>query len=545
MDRQLKVSHETVGTSSYITITYPADVKVIHYQLEMILSNDIKKFLSVSRQSLDGETVVFYNITSRICLADVLKKRKLTRKELICLIDGAVSAIRDASDFRLPSSGILMEAENIYVNPSNCDPAFVFLPIENPGGYGLKELLSDLILKDQIEMADDNLIQILLKELNSQPFCPDQLENSLKPYRTGKAPRIEEIEKPLQKPSPQVNRTPQPQMPQYQMPQFQMPQYQMPQYQMPEYQVPDSQAPRKESFRPQPPKEEADRVPEINVNEKDKRKKLFLLPQALVMVVTAAGISFGLFLDENGNLAVNTVLAFVIILAVAEVILYREIYVNKKEGKKPGKAPKAAKGKKTPPKKAAANSRPAPPKKQLMQEAEPAAVCQTPVSSPAPKAPVPKAPIPKTPAPKAPVPPAARTFAAPPMQPAVYEPEDGEAEGETELWEENSGGNMAAYLEYYEDGVLQRIPVDPVQGVLIGRLRAQVDFALKSPRVGKIHARFFYENGQYYVVDINSKNGTYINGNGIRIESNTPYPLHDKDRIMLADSEFTIRCTDG
>ena len=71
-----------------------------------------------------------------------------------------------------------------------------------------------------------------------------------------------------------------------------------------------------------------------------------------------------------------------------------------------------------------------------------------------------------------------------------------------------------------------------------------MDFVVKSPKVGKIHARFFYENGQYFVVDINSKNGTYINGSGMRIDSNMAYPLHDKDRIMLADSEFTIRCTE-
>ena len=46
------------------------------------------------------------------------------------------------------------------------------------------------------------------------------------------------------------------------------------------------------------------------------------------------------------------------------------------------------------------------------------------------------------------------------------------------------------------------------------------------------------------MVDINSKNGTYINGNGMRIESNLPHLLHDKDRIMLADSELVIRCAE-
>ena len=58
------------------------------------------------------------------------------------------------------------------------------------------------------------------------------------------------------------------------------------------------------------------------------------------MVVAAASISFGLFTDEAGNLVMNNILAFVILLAVTEVILYREAYVNgKKQAEKKNRAP--------------------------------------------------------------------------------------------------------------------------------------------------------------------------------------------------------------
>ena len=115
----------------------------------------------------------------------------------------------------------------------------------------------------------------------------------------------------------------------------------------------------------------------------------------------------------------------------------------------------------------------------------------------------------------------------------------------TELWSGAEEERQEAYLEYFENGMLTRIPLDPKKGLVVGRLRSEVDFAVRSPRVGKIHARFFCRDGKYYVTDINSKNGTYINGSGQRIESNTPWPLKDKDRIKLADCEFTIRCAEG
>ena len=116
---------------------------------------------------------------------------------------------------------------------------------------------------------------------------------------------------------------------------------------------------------------------------------------------------------------------------------------------------------------------------------------------------------------------------------------DNDENGETELWDYSTEGE--AYLEYYVNGVMTRVPLDK-QSVLIGRLSRQVDFAVANPNVGKIHAEFINMNGSIYVKDLNSKNGTYINRNGQRINSNIPYPLKDNDRISLADSEFTLRC---
>ena len=125
MDERLKVSYETMGSSSYMTVTCPEDMELIHYQLEMMISNDIKKLLPVSRQVIDGETVIYYNITSRLPLEQVLEKRKLTRKELLRLIEGAILAIRDGADFRLPSDGIMMEAGKIVCfDRSQCSLAY-------------------------------------------------------------------------------------------------------------------------------------------------------------------------------------------------------------------------------------------------------------------------------------------------------------------------------------------------------------------------------------------------------------------------------------
>ena len=62
--------------------------------------------------------------------------------------------------------------------------------------------------------------------------------------------------------------------------------------------------------------------------DREKAKKKFMLPQAVILVAMAALVSFGAFTDESGAIVLNNILAVVLILVVAEVILYREVYVN-------------------------------------------------------------------------------------------------------------------------------------------------------------------------------------------------------------------------
>ena len=183
MNERLQVAYETIGASSYMTVTCPPDMEPVHYQMEMVLSNEIRKLLPVSRQTVNGETILYYNITSRISLAGILEKRKLARKELLKLLDGVIQAVQDAGEFRLPEKGIMFHPEAIFVNPADCDPAFVFLPVPETEGWGIRDLLTELIMNDRIEMSNGDLVQILLQEINSSQFSVEKLEKSLKPYQ--------------------------------------------------------------------------------------------------------------------------------------------------------------------------------------------------------------------------------------------------------------------------------------------------------------------------------------------------------------------------
>ncbi len=538
MNKKMKISYETMGSSSFVSVTCPTELDLVHYQLEMLLSNKIKNLLAVSKQFVDGEIVIYYNITSLLPLSQVLEKRKIKRNELHNLIEGIVQAVQDASAYRLPAQGILLNPEYIYVNPASCKPSFLYFPADQECEWDVKELVAHLIMHDQIEMANDNLIQVLLQELNREPFSLESLEKSLKQQGNS----LNFIENRDRDEYRQVENSSAGRV----ILSAERREVRQPGNEEDWQEKPDGERiSREKNFTVQKPfikksaelktaEEEAADKGSPEAFDPAKAKKLFMLPQAVIMVIIAASISFGLFTDKAGKIAVNNILALVILIVVAEVILYREVFIHakqagKKKGEKPEKQEKDDKQKKTD--KAEKSNRPdnsrrpVPPRPSRPADSENIQPVQS-VQSPQ----VPEEICIREPR---------------QVQPVFDDESDTDIGSETELWDGTMEEGMEAYLEYYEGSHVIRIPISSTDSTIIGRLESQVDFAVKNPKVGKVHAKFYGRNNQYFVVDINSKNGTYINGSRTRIESNSPFLLHDQDRITLADTEFIIRCTKG
>lgn len=75
---------------------------------------------------------------------------------------------------------------------------------------------------------------------------------------------------------------------------------------------------------------------------------------------------------------------------------------------------------------------------------------------------------------------------------------------------------------------------------LIGKWAASADIYLDAPTVSRIHARILREGDNCYAVDLNSKNGTLING--IPLDPEGKNLLQDSDIISFAKEDFRYSC---
>jgi len=106
---------------------------------------------------------------------------------------------------------------------------------------------------------------------------------------------------------------------------------------------------------------------------------------------------------------------------------------------------------------------------------------------------------------------------------------------ETTLLTPEDGKRASLVIE--RDGGTKRIEMTGAS-FLIGRNPDACDIHIPDRSVGRVHAEIIHRSGEYFIVDRNSRNGTYLND--ARLEPGTEYRLSDKDRLVFANVECTF-----
>lgn len=519
---EVQYSYETVGSTSYLVATFPQGRGVVNYQLQMMVNNDIKNIIKASKKQKNDDVLISYNVTSRIPLSEIDNKGKITKSGLINIIEGAIAALNDIAEYQLVNSGIVFEEEYIFVKPDSYEPSFIYLPctVENGGIEPLKKFLLSLIMNSKVEMTNDNFVQVLLETLNNPSLDLNELKKLCVKSKSGNVQKSESAPK-LKNTAytPEVNRT----------------------VSTPETKsVPQAEIKRdtavivgekKPEIKEEKKHDEKAKKENAKTEKKSEPKKIvFLIMQIVLLAAVAAIVLSGVLSDAEGNINLQYLLGIVLGVGCVDFVVYREMFSNqnkekdtKKEKKQSAKAPKnvvkkpevAMPGRDVPNKPTVSV-----PGKEEVKKSEPV---EEKVKTIAPQM---------------------TTYAIP--QPTYVEPQKvqygaiSDFETEDTVVLDNNDPNEA-YLEFFENGLSRRIKLNK-ERIVVGKLKSQCDFVINNNKISKMHAEFISRNGEYFVKDYNSTNGTYINGSNQRIQSNVEFPIFCGDRVTLANIDLTFKC---
>lgn len=161
-------SYENYGTNTYLKFTFPKDLEVDEFTLGMITNNKIDGFLQSIYGSMDDTKYIKYNISSKISVSQFFSGT-VNKRKLISVFHGILLAFITAEDYMIEPKNIILDLDYIFVNVSSCQVEMVCLPCdisknENDMLSFFKNLIFTLNF-DQSENCD--YIAKLINYLNS------------------------------------------------------------------------------------------------------------------------------------------------------------------------------------------------------------------------------------------------------------------------------------------------------------------------------------------------------------------------------------------
>lgn len=502
----LTPSFRNISGRSFMTYTFPDKDDVIHYQLQMLVNNSIPSVLKASTVSLDGEIHLQYDITSLVPLKKLLEIRKIGRKDFLELIKNITAMAEGLDQYLLDTERIVFDSRYIFADPQAMKLEFSYLPVMNTehGIRSLKNFLLNLIVND-IQFSSeqsDNFIQRLLEILKAEDFKASDLRAYIKDMETDR--HVTEQKPPIIKPQTlavgkEPNITPA---------------------------VPGTRpsANVSEHVTKSP-------VPSVKVT------KLCYPTRSYAIMGSVAGVLIlflitliitGIISPSNPD-SLLSLFGFLIICGAVTYLVYSKVFTPDKKIEKKvlmQKAEYVNKAFSVPPS-VPVNQQIKPVKHEMFPDGqellsintakqEAAAVSKGsfyPVSTDKPSFAVREVIDPKN-----------------DISPASDKHRD-----KTVVLDCGSlklPHLKRAHGNSYETIILKKFPF------LLGRLESQVDHFINNPAIGKLHAEISKTPEGYVISDINSLNGTFVNGE--RVQPGQEMSIKSGDRIVLGNEEFVF-----
>lgn len=165
MDFQLK--KVTENNKTFLVYSLQENDIVDRTSVNMLKNNGIEHILPLSFTQIDDEKYLRYDITSKITLEEVLK-RPISKERLLAIYDGIFSGIINLSDYMIPVYTILFSTDMIFYDESAESVCLLSFPInaDENKNIDFESFARFLANKVQLLSNDEYIVGKILNRLN-------------------------------------------------------------------------------------------------------------------------------------------------------------------------------------------------------------------------------------------------------------------------------------------------------------------------------------------------------------------------------------------
>lgn len=189
----MDISYKRELNHSYLILKNENQQALSDYPAKMLFSNSIKGLLPCIPRLIDGETSLYYEITSRQSLSQIYEIKKFNSNDLKALFEALLNTITCMEDYLLDADLLLLSPNYIY---QDFESSFYFccFPLEPaPSDKDFTSLTEYLLPK--INHEDNNAVLLgygLYKDSLESPLCPALLKTALAKLKS-KEPDVQNL----------------------------------------------------------------------------------------------------------------------------------------------------------------------------------------------------------------------------------------------------------------------------------------------------------------------------------------------------------------
>lgn len=170
---------EEQGGKTYLLYEKKDEDILDTFTMEMLSNNKIEGIVPFSYIQKNHEIQMKYNVTGLMSLREILTE-KVKRKDLLIILKSLANAVLRADDYMLETSSYVFDESYIYINPVNKKVSMIVLPVERQGKQPemfLRQLLFDV---DYDQTEDCSYVTVLMRFFrNEKSFSMQQFREQI------------------------------------------------------------------------------------------------------------------------------------------------------------------------------------------------------------------------------------------------------------------------------------------------------------------------------------------------------------------------------
>lgn len=152
------------------------------YSLRMLSENRITGLLPFREKRVDGESYLYFNITSKQALSRMMEYRSFTAKEIRQIMEDLLMAMASLEKFLMDGDQLALDPDLIYVDPDDLKANFCFIP-GTEGSFEINFRKLSRYILDHVDHTDGDAVILafaLFKAGEKENFGIADLESCLR-----------------------------------------------------------------------------------------------------------------------------------------------------------------------------------------------------------------------------------------------------------------------------------------------------------------------------------------------------------------------------